>query len=348
MIVVLFIGIAVVSAWSVWPKLAGWWSGITTTDQQYFDNIIDGLLMTDVQKYDVDLETTIDQFGQADIATVTGEFITTQADPLVESPSQSSIELDFSHRVSIATANTTARYETIILGVDRILNPAEGSRYIRIRPIEFNQSPVSLTDLHQTWTKLSTDETLTDGQPSLLLDLADDLATNYNYYNYTLLLPTINISDPVQRESARQYLLDNPPYHPFDCRVEDPEASNLITCQVLVEVTKVQQFYRHVYLEILGAETVPARYDKDNLNRLFDEDRGGRFHLTIDTAEQRPVKLVTNLRRRVGGSVSPDKLTIHYQNDSNETVEIPGQPLTADSYRQNVRQFETNNADLFN
>ena len=37
MIMVFLIGIAVISAWSFWPKLTGWWSGITTTDQQYFD-----------------------------------------------------------------------------------------------------------------------------------------------------------------------------------------------------------------------------------------------------------------------------------------------------------------------
>ena len=98
--------------------------------------------MTDVQKYDVELETTIDQFGQADIATVTGEFITTQANPLIENPAQSSIELDFSHQVSVATTNTPARYETIVLGVDQIVNPSEQSRYIRTRLIEFNQNPV--------------------------------------------------------------------------------------------------------------------------------------------------------------------------------------------------------------
>ena len=347
MIVVFLIGIAVISAWSFWPKLTGWWAGITTTDQQYFDNIIDGLLMTDVQKYDVELETTIGQFGQTDVATVTGEFITTQADPLIENPAQSSIELDFSHQVSVATTNTQARYDTIVLGVDQIVNPSEQSRYLRIRPIEINQNPVSLTELHQTWTKLGNNEALADGQPGLLLDLADDLETNYNHQNYALLLPAINISDPAQREEARQYLLDNPPYRPFDCRVEDPDASNLVTCQILVELSKLQQFYRYVYLEILGAETVPAKYDEANISRLFDDD-GGRFDLTIDATEQRPVRLIISRDRKVGGSVSPDKLTIEYQNDSNETIEIPSQPLIVDSYRQNIRQFETNNADLFN
>ena len=148
-----------------------------------------------------------------------------------------------------------------------------------------------MTELHQTWTKLGNNEALADGQPSLLLDLADDLETNYNHQNYTLLLPAINISDPAQREEARQYLLDNPPYRPFDCRVEDPDASNLITCQILVELSKLQQFYRYVYLEILGAETVPTKYDEVNISRLFDDD-GGRFDLTIDTTEKRPVRLV--------------------------------------------------------
>lgn len=344
MIVVLFIGIAVISAWSFWPKLSGWWSGITTTDQQYLDNIIDGLLMTDIQKYDVELETTIDQFGQADVATITGEFITTQSDPLVDNPRQSSIELDFSHQISVATADTKARYETIVLGVDRITNPVEQSRYIRIRPVEFNQNQVGLGDLHQTWAKIGDAETLSDGQPSLLINLAEDLETNYNHYDYTLLLPSINISDPNQREAAKQYLVDNPPYHPFDCRIEDPDAGNLVTCQILVAKDKVQQFYRHLYSEIFETETIPAKYDDPGLIAKLPD----QFRLTIDTSEQRPVKLVANLDRSVGGGVSPDTVTINYQKDNNETIEIPAQPLDINSYRQSVRQFETSNAYLFN
>lgn len=344
LIVIFFVGVAVISAWSFWPKLAGWWSGITTTDQQYFDNIIDGLLMTDTQKYEVELETAIDQFGQTDTATITGGFITTQADPLAKNPSQSSIELDFRHQISVGTANAPAVYETIVLGVDQIGDPAEQSRYLRIRPNEFNRQSVSLTDLHQTWTKLGDNESLADNQPSLLLDLADDLETNYGHYNYTLLLPAINIDDAGQRAEARQYLLDNPPYHPFDCRVEDSDDDNLVTCQILVQKDKVQQFYRHLYTEILEAEAVPARYDDPNLAEKLPD----RFHLTIDTSEQRPTKLVATLHRNVGGSVLPDRLTIDYQNGGDETIEIPSQSQPLGGYRQKVRQFETNNAHLFN
>lgn len=342
LIVIFFVGVAVISAWSFWPKLAGWWSGITTTDQQYFDSIIDDLLTTDTLKYDVELETAIDQFGQTDAVTITGEFITTQADPLAANPAQTSIELDFENQVSVGVGSNPARYDTIVLGVDQINNPVEQSRYLRIRPNEFDQNPVSLTDLHQTWVRLKDGQILADDSPSLLLDLADDLERNYNHSDYIPLLPAINISDPGQREEAKQYLLDNPPYHPFDCRVEDSADDNQVTCQILVEKDKVQQFYRHLYIEILGAETVPDGYDDPSLTERLPD----RFHLTINTAEQRPVKLVATLHRNVGGSRLPDRLIINYQNGGDETIEIPSQPQSLDRYRQVVRQFQTNNADL--
>lgn len=343
MIVIFFVGVAVISAWSFWPKLAGWWSGITTTDQQYFDNIIDSLLLTDTQKYEVDLETAIDQFGRSDNASISGEFIMTQADPLADNPSHSSIELDFRYQTRVATTNAEATYQTLVLGVDRIDNPVERARYLRIRPTEFNQTPISLTDLHQTWGRLGENESLSGESSELLLGLADDLESNYNHYDYTLLLPAINITDPTQRESARQYLLDNPPYHPFDCRVDDPEAQNLVTCRILVRKDKVQQFYRHLYSVILGAETIPARYDDPNLaDKLPDQ-----FDLTIDTSQQRPARLAATLHRDVGGQRLPDRLVINYQNDGDETVEIPAQSQKASTYRQSVQRFITNNPHLF-
>ena len=341
MFAVLFIGGMVVSVWSFWPKLSGWWAGITKTDQQYFNDIIDGLLTTDVQKYQVELETTIGQFGQTDPATISGEFVASQPDPAAPGPTQSSIELDFKHPLSVATANPPARRETIVLGVDQIHNPDNQNRYLRIRPLEFNQTQVALTDLHQTWTQLSQNESLTDGQSnSLLLSLADNLTTNYNHHDYTLLLPTINLSNPTQRDQARDYLIANSPYHSFDCQVVDSDSNHLVTCQLLVKPDKVYQFYQYVYLELLET-TVPARYaDLQQFKAHLPE----LLELTIDTRQQQPARLVVRRPRSIAGQTTTEKLTIDYQPGADDQIEIPPRPLLEiDGYRQRVQQFEANN-----
>ena len=342
---VLFIGGMVISVWSFWPKLSGWWAGVATTDQQYFDNIIDGLLAMDNQKYQVELETTIDQFGQTDIANIGGEFISNQVDPANPGLSQSAIELDFRHQLSVATATSQARYETIVIGVDQIRDPTNQTRYLRIRPLKFNQNQVTLTELHQTWARLDPEDSPAGANPtSLILSLADDLTTNYDHYDYTILLPNLNLSNPAQRSQAREYLLANSPYHPFDCQIDDSDASHLVTCQFLIESDKIYQFYRYAYQEILKVD-IPERY---NDLRQQQTKLPERFSLTIDTRTQQPTRLETSWPRLVAGQEIPDQLIINYQPDPEDQIEIPANPLTIKAYRQRLQQFEANNQALFN
>ena len=309
-------GGAVSGSFIVLPKINAWWGGFQMNDEKQVHNVFEGLLANSSHSYDIRLES-YEFRGLSDNTQQLIGLPTTTSDKPVLVTIEGSFTSDYSNYQNDIHFDVSAS-NSVEIEISTITDANSRDQSLKIDSLARGSQQKPLPGL-DGWR--SVNKSILTNSNYHSAEIINSLMTNYNFAEYSLLLPNIYIPNKKDRQQAAKNLQVNKVYQVEDCVPSIKTKPKVTTCQISVDKESLYDFYQTVYEQILDQE-IPSYYSILSTANISDQGAilPSSFRVKIDTQTDLPISLVADLAttNNISGDFQANRLIINYKD-----LEIP-------------------------
>ena len=304
-------GGAVSGSFIVLPKINAWWGGFQMNDEKQVHNVFTELLTNSSHSYDIRLESYEFRGLSDDTQRLIG-LPTTASDKSVLVTIEGSFTSDYSNYQNDIHFDVSAN-NSVEIEMSTITDANSRDQSLKIDGISRGSQQKPLPGL-DGWRSVNKSILANSNYHSA--EIINGLMTNYNFAEYSLLLPNIHIPNKKDRQQVAKNLQVNKIYQVQDCVPSIKTKPKVTTCQISVDKESLYDFYQTVYEQILDQE-IPSYYSILSTANVSDQGAilPSSFRLKIDTQTDLPISLVADLAttNNISGDFQTNRLIINYK-----------------------------------